>query len=314
MTSIIPIISQLPESQQQDWLDQLNEALPEERFVLAETLTQNIRNKIDIAITADPNPKVLQSFPNLNWVHSLWAGIENLMEIAREQDFKIVRLVDPELASTMAESVLTWVLFLHRKIPTYALQQQHKIWQQHSHDRSTKCNIGILGMGELGRASAIQLNQNKFRVLGWSQSPKEIDHIDCYHGKDGLTKMLPQCQILVCLLPLTRNTNGLICEKLLVLLPDNASFINFSRGPIVNTADLLTRLKSNSLYHAVLDVFEQEPLPITSELWNNNRVTILPHVAATTNRATAVQIIAKNICEYRSKGCLDSFVNLERGY
>ena len=314
MNKVIAIISQLPESQQQTWLKLLTNTLPEECFSLADTLVPSARGEIEIAIVADPDPKVLKSFTNLSWVHSLWAGVENLVEIGRQQNFNIVRLVDPKLANTMAESVLTWVLYLHRKIPTYAKQQQQKIWQQHSHDLSNKCNVGILGLGELGQSSATRLILNGFKVLGWSQSQKELVNIDCYHGEQGLLTMLPKCQILVCLLPLTKNTHGLINEQLLARLPEGASVINFSRGAIVNTHDLLSRLNSNKLYHSVLDVFEQEPLPIKNELWSNNKVTILPHVAATTNPETAIQIITTNIRNFRNKGCLDSFVNLEKGY
>ena len=314
MNRIIPVISQLPESQQLAWLDQLSTALPEERFALVETIAQSARDKIEIAIVADPDPNILTTFPNLDWVHSLWAGIENLIEIARQQDFNIVRLIDPQLANTMAESVLTWALFLHRKIPTYAEQQREKIWQQQPHCLSNHCNIGILGLGELGRASAAQLSRHGFKVLGWSQSAKELDNIDCYHGKNGLLEMLPRCQILVCLLPLTENTRGLIDQQLLEQLPDGASVINFSRGAIVNTSDLLASLNSDKLYHSVLDVFEQEPLPIENELWCNPKVTVLPHVAANTNAATALQIIATNIRKYRNNGSLDSFVNLKKGY
>ncbi|MCF6193844.1 MAG: NAD(P)-binding domain-containing protein, partial [Kangiellaceae bacterium] len=220
----------------------------------------------------------------------------------------------PALANTMAEAVLTWVLYLHRKIPTYVTQQQQKIWKQHAYTATSQCKVGLLGLGELGKASAHRLTSNGFEVLGWSQSKKILSNVKSYHGEKGLVEMLEHCQIVICLLPLTKTTRGLVNKKLLEHLPSGASLINFSRGEVVVVKDLLSQLNTNRLAHAVLDVFEQEPLPKDSELWGNKRISILPHIAATTNPESAAQIIANNISNFRNKGSLDEFIDLDRGY
>ncbi len=314
MNRVIPLISQLSSSEQSLWLQRLSTALPTENFVLVDELDTSTRDSCDIAIVADPDVDILKSFANLKWVHSLWAGVENLVPIAKDQSFDIVRLVDLNLADAMAEAVLAWTLYLHRKIPSYAIQQQDKLWQPHPYQAPNECCVGILGLGELGKASAYRLVSNGFQVLGWSQSAKELAGVDTYHGEQGLNDMLQKSQVIVCLLPLTENTRGLINEKFLSHLPKGASLINFARGALIVTDDLVSSLNNNHCYHAVLDVFEQEPLPIESELWGNRSISILPHIAAATNPQTAAKIVAKNITEYRNNGHLDSFVDLNRGY
>lgn len=314
MSTTIALISKLPVTQQKMWIQKFEAILPNEKFALASDIDDDLKASIEIAIVADPDLEVVKFFSKLKWVHSLWAGVENLIEIAKQQKFDIVRLIDPELANAMSEAVLTWVLYLHRKIPTYVTQQQHKIWQQHAYTAASQCKVGLLGLGELGKASAHRLTSNGFEVLGWSQSEKILSSIKSYHGKKGLVEMLEQCQILICLLPLTKSTYGLVNKNLLSHLPQGASLINFSRGGIVNTEDLLSELDSKRLYHAVLDVFEQEPLPTDSKIWSNKRISILPHIAAATNPESAAQIIANNISNFRNKGSVDEFIDLDRGY
>ena len=314
MQTLIPFISQLPEAEQYDWLAKLSSTLPNEKFELVRNISKSDRQKCDIAIVANPSEEELSLFPNLKWVQSLWAGVENLIQPSIQQGFQLSRMIDPLLADTMAEAVLTWSLYLHRKIPSYQKQQQNKIWKPLEYTPTNQCNIGILGLGELGRASASRLSANGFRVLGWSRTKKELANIKTYAGQSGLTKMLKQTNILVCLLPLTKETKGIVNAELISHLPQNASLINFARGQIVNTSDLESALNNDQLSHAVLDVFEQEPLDRNSYLWDNPKITLLPHIAATTNPDTATKIVAQNILDYRRTGKINSEVNLERGY
>jgi len=310
----VPFIGGLPKKEQKQWQALLNHALPEEEIKLPDELSPSQRQASEIAIVANPNMQELQDYPNLKWVHSVWAGVEKMLKNTEKLPFKIVRLIDENLAETMAEAALAWTLYLHRDMPKYARQQQQKHWHQYPYHLACQRRVGILGLGELGRAAASRLLANDFQVFGWSRSEKQIPKITTYKGNDGLKTMLKQTDILICLLPLTPHTLGLLDETRLSQLPPNASLINFARGPIVKSDALLNLLDNQHLSHAVLDVFDEEPLSTSSPLWEHPRVTVLPHVAAPTDQVTAGQIVARNIRHYRQTGQLPPTVDIERGY
>ena len=168
--------------------------------------------------------------------------------------------------------------------------------------------------GELGLASANKLIENNFNVCGWSRGKKNIKKVKCFTGEFGLKKMLKQTDILVCLIPLTKKTKYLLNYKILSYLKKGASLINFARGAIINAKDLVKHLNSGKIKHAVLDVFEQEPLPKTSILWKHKNVTVLPHISAHTDVDTASDIVSKNIKMYRLKNKIPKSVDMVRGY
>jgi len=314
MKPVIPFISQQSRQLQTDWINKLTSAIPSESFKLANEINPLEQKQCKIAIVANPSQDDLKLFPNLKWVQSLWAGVENLIQPSIDQGFKLIRMVDPTLTEAMAEAVLAWSLYLHRKMPSYATQQKDKVWLPQPYVFPNQCKIGILGLGELGQASAKRLLDNGFSVMGWSRTKKNINGVKTFHGPEGLAQMLKATNILVCLLPLTKDTQSMIDNKLLSQLPKDASLINFARGQLVNTKDLVNALNHNEMYHAVLDVFEKEPLSSNNPLWTNQKITVLPHIAAATNLDTAVKIVAKNIIEYRNTGKINSVVNLNRGY
>ena len=314
MTIIIPFISQLPNNEQQQWLDKLNTLLTSATVKPVDDLSSSEKQSCEFAIVANPEPEQLYLFPQLKWVHSLWAGVERLVEDLKASPFEIVRLVDPQLALTMAESALTWSLFIHRDMHLYAKQQKNKIWQQLPVKLAKQTTIGVLGQGEMGAACTHLLKAHGFTVKGWSQHEKQVSGINRYFGGNGLTEMLPQCDILLCLLPLTSKTRGIVNKINLSLLPKGASVINFSRGAIVNSPDLLDSLNDQHLAYAVLDVFEREPLPINSELWRHPSIIILPHISAPTNIESASVIVVNNINHYLKTGQYPSLVDKKKGY
>lgn len=312
---MIPFISQLPAHEQNQWVVRLNRLLENDTVVLASEVPSKQARSCRVAIVANPDVSLLAHFPELVWVHSLWAGVEKLMMELTNSDIKVVRLIDPKLSQAMAEAVLAWSLYLHRDMPVYAKQQRKKQWQQHPYIAAEQRNIGILGLGELGQASALSLVAQGFNVLGWSRTLKSLDSITCYSGENGLKAMVALCDIVVCLLPLTSQTHGLVNQKrIFSVMPDGASLINFSRGGIVNTLDLLNALKNGRLKHAVLDVFDQEPLIDNSPLWQHPDITILPHISAPTRQNSACEIVVNNIKRYQETGIVPKSVNTQRGY
>lgn len=313
--SPITLVTRLSEAEEMAWCERLRTVLPGETVMRLCDLSPEARARAEIAIVANPDPADLAALPQLRWVHSLWAGVERLVaELPDGFRPPLVRLVDPELARTMAEAVLAWTYYLFRDMPAYARQQRAHDWHQHVYRRPETVTVGILGLGALGAAAAGRLLGAGFRVAGWSRSPKALPGVACLSGDSGLRDLLAQSDILVCLLPLTAETRGLLNAERLALLPRGAQLINFGRGPIVDTGALLGALGSGALGHAVLDVFEREPLDQASPLWDHPGVTVLPHVSAPTDPESAALIVAGNIRRWRETGTLPATVDFVRGY
>jgi glyoxylate/hydroxypyruvate reductase A len=304
----------LPKADIDQWLKILKKKLPMERIVKFSNLKKSDYKKTDVAIVANPNPTEVKKLVNLKWIQSVWVGVEKLVESFKSERVKIVRLVDPEMNRTMSEAVLSWVLYLHRDMHFYQVQQSKRVWKEADYIKPSKKIVSIIGLGELGSASAAKLIENGFNVCGWSRGKKNIKKVKSFTGELGLKNMLKQTDILVCLIPLTRNTKYLLNYKMLSYLKKGASIINFARGAIINAKDLVKHLNSGTIKHAVLDVFEQEPLPRTSILWKHKNVTVLPHISAHTDMDTASSIVCKNIKMYRLKNRIPKSVDMVRGY
>lgn len=320
---VIALLTALHQNEEQQWLEHFKQLLPDETVLPIAQINNQQAQQIEVAIVANPDPELLYQLPNLIWVHSLWAGVERLLEglsqLEKDQkkqleNVKLVRLIDPELARTMAEAALTWTLFLYRNLPEYAAQQREKLWRPIALPSIENTRVSVLGAGELGMASCEVLCRQGFSVKCWSRSEKQIKGVEHFSGLQQLPQILKQTDILLCLLPLTPSTRGLLNKNTLNMLPKGAKLINFARGAIVDHDDLTKLLDSQHLSHAVLDVFEQEPLPADSLLWQHSRISVLPHVSATTNLQSAASIVANNIQQYRLTGQLPQSVDLSRGY
>ena len=265
-------------------------------------------------MVANPDPAILNALPNLKWIQSLWAGVEGILGSDLKHNISIVRMTDPQMAESMSEAVLAWSLYLHRNIPQYKLLQNKNEWQQLPLKLPQDCNISVFGLGKLGTRAALRLQQNQFTVRGWSNSKKSLDGIETFYGESGLQQILSKTDIAVLLLPLTEQTNALFDKELLSKLPAGASIINFARGPIIVETDLIECLNNNHLEHAVLDVFNEEPLPAEHILWSHPQVSVLPHISAPTTVATAADIAVQNIDHYYSSGTIPTSVDRSRGY
>jgi glyoxylate/hydroxypyruvate reductase A len=310
----IPFVAAADYAQTNAWVQALQQAMPDERVVAFDQLSESEKQSVTVAIVANPDPANLLQMPALKWVHSVWAGVERLVADLGQSQLKIVRLVDPQLAETMAEAVLAWTLYLHREMPAYARQQKNSQWLAREYIRPQSKTVSLLGLGALGEAAAKHLLTAGFQVCGWSRSQKNIVGVDCFSGESGLSAMFARTNILVCLLPLTPDTRGLLNAARLAQLPKGASLVNFARGALVQDDDLQDALNAQHLQHAVLDVFETEPLPIASWHWQHPQVTVLPHISAPTDKQTASAIVAGNIRRYRDDGSLPLLVDVAKGY
>ena len=314
MRPLIPFVHQIDIQEASDWLTALQVKLPDCDIRLFNQMTEQERELAELAIVANPASSDVALLPNLTWVHSVWAGVEGMMAELAHMPFDIVRLVDPNLAQTMSEAVLAWVMYLHRDMPGYRAQQVRAHWQQQPYIESADRQIVILGLGELGLKSAARLVENGFQVSGWSRSLKAIDGVSCYAGEQGLADVVGQADIIVNLLPLTAETKGLMNSGFFAQLKQGVSLINFGRGATIDESDLISALAEGQLSHAVLDVFAQEPLVANSELWANPDITILPHISAPTSVNSASVIVAENIRRYLVDGTMPLVVDKQRGY
>lgn len=294
---------------------ELRAAMPEFDLVLHADVPPDRRAEPTVAIVDGPSAEQLAALPNLRFVQSTWAGVEAILP-AVPDGVEVARMVDPQLALTMAEAVLAWTLFLHRDMPRYARQQQAGEWCEHPPVRATNRRVGILGLGALGVAAATTLRDQRFDVAGWSRSPKSIEDVACFDGDDGLTALLERSDIVVNLLPHTAATNGLLDARAFARLPSGASVINFGRGQTIDDDALLDALDAGHLDHAVLDVFDIEPLPGDHRFWTHPNVTVLPHISGPTSADTAAVIAAENVRRFLADGTMpaDALVDRSRGY
>jgi glyoxylate/hydroxypyruvate reductase A len=271
----------------QSWLPLLSAALPQDR------ITTTLDEKIDVALVATPPKGVLKKLGGVKLIQSLWMGVEGLVgDPDYPKGVPLARLVDPGMVAAMSETVLAHILDWHRRHNQYREQQRGRVWQRHGQYMAADRTVGLLGMGELGTDAARKLLALDFNVAGWSRRPKEIPGVRCYTD---LAAMLPECNALVCLLPLTAQTRGILNEKAFSSLKPKGCLINVARGAHVVKKDLLAALDCGRLSHAYLDVFDPEPLPKDDPLWAHPQVSVTPHTAALTEPRTAVPKIVENI-------------------
>ncbi|HSW16759.1 MAG TPA: glyoxylate/hydroxypyruvate reductase A, partial [Ramlibacter sp.] len=225
-----------------------------------------------------------------------------------------VRMVEDGLTACMTEYVCFSVLALHRDMPTYLDQQRRSEWHEHPVRPAHTRRVGVMGMGTLGRAALAQLRQLGFDCAGWNRSRRNEPGVHCYAGPNELEEFLARTDILVCLLPLTPETRGILSRKVFDALPSGASLINVGRGGHLVEADLLKALDRGHLSAAILDVCEPEPLPAQHPFWRHPRIWLTPHVASMTQPETAVESVLENLRRYESGLPLNGLVDRDRGY
>jgi len=257
----------------------------------------------------------LRRYPNLRLLVSMGAGVDHLLAPpGPPPGVPVVRLVDTRLTQAMSEWVLLNVLRFHRQDPEYRAQQAARIWRELPPPDTSRRRIGVLGLGALGADAARKLADLGFPVAGWSRRPKTLPGIACHHGPEGLPTVLRQADILVCLLPLTPATRGILDARAFALLPRGAYVLNAARGGHVVAADLLAALDAGHLAGAALDVFEPEPLPPDSPFWSHPKVIVTPHAASATIPASVAPQVIENIRRARAGAPLLHQVDLAAGY
>jgi glyoxylate/hydroxypyruvate reductase len=300
------------------WVQRLAALLPDRKIV---TLGEPFdRRDVHYAVSWKHPPGSLAGLPNLAAIFSLGAGVDHLMGDDRLPEAPIVRVVDPDLTDRMSEYVVLHCLMHLRQQRRFDAQQRDKVWREEAHPPAARdVRVGIMGLGVLGGDAARKLKVMGFDVAGWSRSPKTVDDITTFSGDDGLPAFLARTDILVCLLPLTADTRGILDKALFARLARDGRLagpilINAGRGGLQVEADILASLDDGTLRAATLDVFETEPLPASSPLWTHPAVTVTPHNAAASDTDAISAYIAGQIRRFEAGEPFANTVGRDLGY
>lgn len=295
-----------------DWEEALAAAAPDLNLMRSDDVTDPAA--VRYALVWKPPHGFFARYPNLSLVVNLGAGVDALVRRDDLPDVPITRLSDPKMARMMAGFVLFAVLRHARDIPVFERAQRRREWHYVHPTDPEQVRVGILGLGQLGLAAARECARQGFKVSGWSRSPKEVEGIATFHGLGALPDFLGGCDILVCLLPHTPETDGLLDAARIARMKPGVKFINVSRGAIVDELALIDALRRGHVAEATLDVFATEPLPPESPLWDMENVLITPHLASIALPASAAMQIAENVRRVKAGEPVLSRVDPGRGY
>lgn len=271
--------------------------------------------EIEFAVVWKPSPGRLAAIPGLEAIFSIGAGVDHVFADPRlPSDVPVIRLIDPTLTTQMTEYVVMNVLWHHREMDAYAALQAQSTWRHLHPPRTPDRRVGIMGLGILGEAAARALAPFGFALNGWTRTPRDWPLGRAFHGVDGLAPFLGASDILVCLLPLTPETEGILNADTFAALPEGACLINAARGGHLVEADLLEALDTGGLRAATLDVFAEEPLAPGHPFWSHPKIRITPHVAALTYADAAAREIAANIARFRAGKPMTGVVDHDRRY
>lgn len=257
----------------------------------------------------------LKKYRNLKCIASLGFGVDHIL---RDPDVPpgvpIARLVDESMIHAMSEYILTAVLHHTRQFDLFQQDQSQKKWQARRPLHPQNVCVGIMGLGHLGVDAAQKLRLLGFQVSGWSRTVKHVEGLSAWAGPDALEEFLARANVLVCLLPLTRATQGILNSRTFARLPAGAYVINAARGEHLVEEDLLSALDSGHLSGACLDVFREEPLPASHPFWNHPRITMTPHIASLTHPGAVAPQLVENYRRVRSGLAPLHVIDIEKGY
>lgn len=280
------------------------------------TLDQNVPlDKIEVALVWNLPDKILKKLKNLKIIFSLGAGVDHILKLPSYKNTPIIRIQDPNMRSRMLNHVLSQILIYQLKLNEYNKAQQKNIWLD---ERLTALNmdltIGILGLGYLGKFIANKLKSLNYNVIGYKNTISAAKYSIPIYYKKSLKTFLKLSDIIVSVLPATKETRDLINKSFLNQMKKKSLLINIGRGSSLNEMDLLKHIKQNNYFFASLDVFKKEPLPKNSKLWKNQNITVTPHVAAITDVDSSINYIFSKFEQFRTKGKIKSDVKIKNGY
>lgn len=258
---------------------------------------------------------VLQRYPNLRCICSMGAGVDHLLNDPQfPKHIPVARLIDPLLTESMFDYVSAVAMYYFCRLDVFNRQQESLIWRQFANQSKKDTTVGIMGLGQIGGYAAREFSAMGFNTIGWSRSKKSIDAVETFAGSSQLDQFLSKTHILICLLPLTEKTMGILNAELFNRLPEGACVINVARGQHLVEKDLLEALDTNQLRGACLDVFEVEPLPEDHPFWRHEKILLTPHCSSITDPRSVAPQIVQNYRAIQAGGEILNQVDLLRGY
>ena len=295
------------------WKEHMSGLLPAMEVFLADDPMD--KDAIEYAIVWKPDPGWLKTFPNLKCIVSIGAGIDHILcDPELPGNLPIIRTTGEDLSARMREYVTLHVLRLHRRLPEVEGAQPQREWRQIVEPPAHERKVGIMGLGNLGADCARTLAAIGFDVAGWARSPKTIDRVTCFAGDAERKAFLARSEILVCMLPLTPETEGILNAELFSLLPEGAKVINVARGQHLVEDDLLAAMNLGQVAAATLDVFHQEPLPDDHLFWDHPDILVTPHIASLIDPVAGGERIAENLKRFIAGDEIDNLVAPGKGY
>jgi len=261
-----------------------------------------------------PPQNLHERFPSLEVIFATSAGVDQFDLGELPEHIKVVRMLDPGIAQGIVEYAGFAVLSLHRQMPLYLQQQREKQWQVHELTPASKRRVGVMGLGNLGVATLESLRPFGFELSGWARSQKDIPGVQCFAGAEQLPSFLAQCDILICLLPLTDDTRGILNAKTFAAMPKGAQLINLGRGGHLVESDLLDALESGQLSHAIIDVLNDEPPATEHPFWHHPNIWLTPHIGANTSPDSAFDVLLGNIRRHQRGEAMQGEIARDQGY
>jgi glyoxylate/hydroxypyruvate reductase A len=259
-------------------------------------------------------PDLAKTFTNLGVLFCVGAGIDQLDLSQVPESIPVVRMIEPGLTDGMVEFATLAVLAIHRDWPAYAVQQRERLWQALPVRTAASRRVGVMGMGVLGQAVAAKLAGFGFPCAGWNRTMRELEGVECFAGPESLPAFLARTDILVCLLPLTEATRGILDRRVFEAMQRGSALVSLGRGGQLVQEDLLRALDEGHLSAAILDVADPEPLPPEHPLWVHPRVVLTPHIASETQPESSVRVVLENVGRHQRGEPLVGLVDRRRGY
>jgi D-3-phosphoglycerate dehydrogenase/glyoxylate/hydroxypyruvate reductase A len=294
-------------------LDALRRLAPGERIVSDPDAVD--AQDVEALLAYKLQPGIVPRFPRLRFIACAGVGVDDVLACPDlSPDLPITRPDDPLQARRMAQYVTLMVLRWHRELPRYIAQQRASAWKRHAPLAEDAWTIGLMGCGAMGLAVLASVRALGYPLRVWTRTPHAEHGVACFAGPAALPAFLAGTRVLVCLLPLTGHTRGLLNARLFAQLPRGAYVVNVSRGAVLDESDLLASLDSGHLEGAALDVYAREPLPAGDPIWSNSRIVATPHIAAAPRPDVAAQQVLDNLARARRGEALRNVVDRARGY
>ena len=295
------------------WKDHMSSLIPEYKFYLNDEDFD--KNTIDFVIVWKPEDGWLGTFKNLKCIISMGSGIDHILKDPfLPRDIPIIKTTGHDLGVRMREYVVLNVLRHHRDLSSILEARKENEWKQIIEPPAHERCVGIMGLGNLGSDCAQVLSKIGFNVYGWSKSKKNIEGVKSFTGQNELSNFIKNVEILVCMLPLTSETKGILNSKLFSQMQDGSCIVNAARGEHLVDDDLLQALNEGKIKEATLDVFHTEPLPSDHPFWKHPKILITPHIASLMDPVAGGKEIAKNMLKFAKGENIKNLIPLGKEY